>query len=118
MGGGKEELTYYPPLIYYKPPLNKYWGPFTDIVSGVQSKEHHDWEQSVVEAHHYIKALCPRNGVLLDPMLGSATTIVAGLQSGLGLKCIGIEVDGAAYSSSEIRVRKVLDGLSEKKDSA
>jgi ParB-like chromosome segregation protein Spo0J len=100
-----------PVLGYCKPPFNKYWRPFPDMVAGQKSKEHHDWEQSVIEAVHYIKALCPKDGVLLDPMMGSATTLVAGLS--LGIKCIGIEIDKAAYSTAEDRIKNTLKELSE-----
>ena len=98
-----------PVLIYYKPPLRKYWHPFIDMVSGGQSKENHEYEQSVAEALHYIKDLCPKKSVLVDPMMGSGTTILAGLHSNLGLKCIGIEIDKAAFAVSQERVKKAMD---------
>ena len=78
------------------------------MVSGGESKEHHDWEQSVGEALHYIKAFCPRDGVLLDPMAGSGTSLIAGLQAGLGLKCIGIELDKATFIKTEQRINNYL----------
>jgi hypothetical protein len=107
-----------PVLVYYKPPLRKYWHPFYDMVSGGQEKDHHHYEQSVAEAVHYIKAVCPANGVLLDPMMGSATTIVAGLHADLGLTCIGCEVDKAAYATAEERVNNTIEQLQSKKESA
>ena len=100
-----------PVLIYYKPPLRKYWSAFVDMVSGGQSKENHEYEQSVAEALHYIKDLCPKNSVLVDPMMGSGTTILAGLHSNLGLKCIGIEIDKAAFAVSQERVKKAMDKI-------
>jgi len=105
-------------LIYYKPPLHVYWPTITDMVSGGESKEHHDWEQSIGEALHYIKAFCPRNGVLLDPMMGSGTSIIAGLHSGLGCRCIGIEVDKAAFSTAQTRVQQTIDEIKGRKESA
>ena len=107
-----------PVLVYYKPPLRKYWRPFYDMVSGGQEKDHHHYEQSVAEAIHYIKAVCPKNGVLLDPMMGSASTIVAGLHADLGLACIGCEIDPAAYATAENRVRGTLERLQARRDSA
>ena len=85
-----------PLLIYYKPPLNVYWPTILDIYSGGEEKSDHEWQQSASEALHYIRAFCPPNGTLLDPCMGSGTSIIAALQSGLGLKCIGIELDKAA----------------------
>ena len=107
-----------PVLVYYKPPLRKYWRAFYDMVSGGQEKDHHDYEQSVSEALHYIKAVCPANGILLDPMMGSATTIIAGLHADLGLKCIGCEIDKAAYADAEQRVKKTIEQLQTRKESA
>jgi DNA modification methylase len=88
------------------------------MVSGGQEKDHHHYEQSVGEAVHYIKAVCPVNGVLLDLMMGSATTIVAGLHADLGLTCIGCEVGKAAYSTAEERVNNTIEQLQSKKESA
>lgn len=110
----KIQQMWKPILIYYKPPLNKYWKPFIDMVSGGQSKEHHDWEQSVGEAAHYINALCPANGILVDPMMGSGTTLVAGLSIQKNLNCIGIEIDKAAYGTAQERISKTLATLPEK----
>jgi hypothetical protein len=107
-----------PVLVYYKPPLQKYWHPFYDMVSGGQEKEHHMYEQSVAEAVHYIKAVCPVNGVLLDPMMGSGTSIVAGIHADLGLRCIGCEVDKAAFSDAEQRVQETVEQLKAGKESA
>jgi hypothetical protein len=107
----KVQQAWKPILIYYKPPLNKYWKPFTDMVSGGQSKSNHIWEQAVDEAAHYIKALCPKNGTLLDPMMGAGTSLVAGLKVNKGLKCIGIEIDPAAYGTSEERIKKALASM-------
>jgi DNA modification methylase len=76
------------------------------------------YEQSVAEAVHYIKAVCPAKGILLDPMMGSATTIVAGLHADLGLTCIGCEVDKAAYATAEERVSNTIKQLQSKKESA
>ena len=107
-----------PILIYYKHPKNIYWPTITDMVSGGESKANHPWEQSVVEASHYIKAFCPRDGVLLDPMMGSGTSLVAGLQSGLGLRCIGIELDKATYADAEQRVKDTIQQLQSRRETA
>ena len=107
-----------PILVYYKPPLRKYWRPFYDMVSGGQEKDHHHYEQAVAEAIHYIKAVCPRNGVLWDPMAGSATTIIAGLEAALGLTCIGCEIDKAAYATAEKRVKDTIERLQGRRESA
>ena len=107
-----------PILIYYKEPKNIYWPTITDMVTGGESKQHHDWEQSVVEASHYINAFCPRNSTLLDPMMGSGTSLIAGLQSGLGLRCIGIELDKGTYADAEQRVKDTIQQLQSQRETA
>jgi len=107
-----------PVLMFYKPPLNKWWRPTLDMVSGGESKENHDWEQSVAEAAHYIKTYCPKEGTLLDPMMGSGTSIIAGLESGLGFRCIGIEIDKAAFSTAQTRIERTLEEIKHRKETA
>lgn len=79
-------------LVYRKPPLEEiWWSPFEDVVSGGKAKDNHEWEQPVEEAVHFIKALCPPGGIVVDPMAGSGTTLVAAKQ--LGFPYRGIEID-------------------------
>jgi len=88
------------------------------MVSSGQEKELHHYEQSVGEALHYIKAVCPANGVLLYPMMGLATTILAGLHANLGLTCIGCEIDKAAYATAENRVKETIEKHQTRKKTA
>lgn len=48
-----------------------------------------NWEQPVDEAEFFISNLCPEHGVILDPMCGSGTTLVAA--KNLGRQYIGID---------------------------
>ena len=98
-----------PVLSYYKPPLRKHWNMFADMVSGGKNKDNHPWEQAESEAQHYIKALCPPNGTLLDPMMGSGTTLVAAHNLNMGIQATGIEIDGAAYGTAQDRVKQAQD---------
>lgn len=102
-------------LFYYKPPQKISWKPFFDIYfDGSEEKDQHDWQQSVAEAYHFISHLCPKkNGVLVDPCMGSATSIIAGLQTGKGLRCIGIDNDKAAYAKAQKRVQEYLDATND-----
>ena len=50
--------------------------------------------------------------------MGSGTSLVAGLQSGLGLKCIGIELDKATYIDAQHRINDTLEQLENGKESA
>lgn len=94
-----------PLLMFYKPKLNVIWGSIEDVVSGGREKEHHPWQQAVAEAEHFIRHLCPEGGIVLDPMCGSGTTLVAAKR--LGLRHIGIEID-------EETGRKALKRLNDK----
>jgi hypothetical protein len=95
-----------PLLIYYKPPLNIYWPMTHDIYSGGEEKSNHEWQQATSEALYFIKTFCPKNGTMIDPCMGSGTSIIAGLQSGLGLNCIGIELDKATFIEAQRRIQE------------
>lgn len=105
-------------LIYANPPVNIYWKPFCDMITGGQSKEHHEYEQSVAEALYFIQYLCPKNGVMVDPFMGSGTSIIAGLQSGLGIRCLGIEIDKATFTTAQNRIQQIQDEMTNSKETA
>jgi len=106
------QQTYKPVIAYCKPPLNVFWNPFLDMVSGGRSKENHEWEQPVEEASHFIKNLCPPNGVICDPMMGSGSCILAGMA--LGMECIGIEANTTSYEIAMKRVENAEKELKKK----
>jgi len=114
----KVHQAWKPILIYFKEPLDRHWHPFLDMVSGGEEKADHPYQQSTAEALHYIKALVRPNATLWDPMLGSGTTLVAGLHANLGLSLIGCEIDKAAYAVAEQRIKRVQAELSKTKESA
>ena len=69
--------------VHYKPLLwfvkGQFEGDFViDVIeSKWLAKNWHDWEQSEAEAAHCISKICPEDGMVLDPMCGSGTTLVA-----------------------------------------
>jgi hypothetical protein len=73
-----------------------------DVMSGGQEKTHHIWQQAESEASYWIEKLCPNDGFVCDPFLGSGTTAVAAKK--LGRKWIGIEIneDTAKLASKRI----------------
>lgn len=94
-----------PVLMYGKPPVKVHWATsFADFVTGGKEKADHEWQQSLAEAEHYIKAVCPAGGVVLDPFLGSGTTALAAKR--LGMQYIGIEVDPATAARARMRVEE------------
>ena len=63
----------------------------SDMMSGGREKSHHEWQQAEAEAMYWIENLCPPNGVVCDPFLGSGTTAVAAEH--LNRSWVGIELD-------------------------
>lgn len=75
----------------------------SDVVSGGKEKADHDWQQSLAEASYWIEQLCPKDGIVVDPFLGSGTTALACEQ--LKRRWVGFEIDPetAAVSSKRIK---------------
>jgi ParB-like chromosome segregation protein Spo0J len=96
------QQAYKPIVAYCKPPFTPNWETFCDMVSGGREKDAHDWQQAVEEAHYYIKHVCPKGGTICDPMMGSGTSILAGMS--LGLDCKGIEIDTTAYATAKKKI--------------
>lgn len=48
-----------------------------DLVTSQQEKEHHPWQQSVVEAEYYIARLTKKRELVVDPFCGGGTTAYA-----------------------------------------
>ena len=55
-----------------------------------------------------IKATCPSQGVLLDPFVGTGSTVVAGLM--FGRRAIGIDVSQEYLDVAKLRLRGVQMG--------
>lgn len=51
----------------------------------------HEWAQGCGEAAYLIENLCPKDGLVLDPMVGSGTTLMVALR--LGREFLGVEID-------------------------
>jgi len=62
-----------------------------DVMSGGEEKAVHDWQQSQSEAAYWIGKLCPKDGLVCDPFIGSGTTAAAAKE--LGREWIGFEID-------------------------
>ena len=97
-------------VLYCKLPFDAWWKQFSDSATGGKEKDGHDWQQPEAEAEHYIKALCPKDGLVVDPMCGSGTTAAAALR--LGRRCIAIDSDTAVYNYAVERIERLKKELS------
>lgn len=91
-----------PVVMYYKEPLELWWDWFSDMTSGGKEKDAHDWQQAEAEAAHFIKALCPNGGLIVDPFAGGGTSLAAARK--LGLRYIGYEIDKTAFDAAQVRL--------------
>lgn len=73
-----------------------------DTVTGDKEKDLHDWQQRQSDAEYYISGLCPADGIVCDPFLGSGTTAAAA--KALGRKWIGFEIDPATAAVATNRL--------------
>jgi site-specific DNA-methyltransferase (adenine-specific) len=95
--GGQRRLHGWKVRVAWKPLLwfvkGRYRGDYvTDMIdSSPGDKSLHDWAQGCGEAAYLIEKLCPAGGLVLDPMCGSGTTLVAARR--LGRLGLGVELD-------------------------
>jgi len=91
-----------PILIFNKPPLTAppYFGD--TITASPRNKSLHGWQQGQAPFERLIEQFCPSNGVVLDPMAGTGTTLLAAKK--LGRKSIGIEVNPETFITMQKRL--------------
>jgi len=75
-----------------------------DVISGGREKDHHEWQQAEGEATYWIEKLCPPDGLVCDPFLGSGTTAAAAKK--LKRRWIGIEIDPIQAKLATERISK------------
>lgn len=77
---------------------------FEDTVAGDMEKTEHEWQQGVLEAETIIKALTSPDDLVLDPMCGSGTTLLAARRC--GRRYLGIEAKVETASLARERMAK------------
>jgi len=93
-----------PILIYQKPPRKMCKEAFVDVISGKKQKKFHPWEQSIHDALHLLSRFAGPGDMILDPFMGSGTTILAAKL--LGLEAIGFEIDPDTYRTASERLNQ------------
>jgi hypothetical protein len=91
-----------PLIVFNKSPrtLPQFFG---DLIKGEgMEKNLHEWQQGEAELSQIIETFCPPNGIVLDPMAGSGTTLAAAKR--LNRKAIGIEKDPTTFEKMKGRL--------------
>jgi hypothetical protein len=89
----------------YAPALKREW--FCDRWEGDgRTKENHNWEQGLGEAHSLIEYFTFPGDIVVDPFLGSGTTAIAAQR--LRRKFIGSDIDEQAVGISRARVNEEI----------
>lgn len=96
-----------PVLGFYKPPLDAWWDWFPDLATGSKEKAEHEWQQATAEAVHYVEALCPPGGVVLDPMAGSGTVCIAAILA--ERQWIGFEKVAETVDVARVRIHEAME---------
>jgi site-specific DNA-methyltransferase (adenine-specific) len=95
---------YKPILVYRKPggpPID--WSPILDVCSeGKQEQNLHPWQQALAESEYFMKKLFAPGSTVLDPMMGSGTTLVAAMNC--GMNAIGFEQDPVTFETAKKRI--------------
>jgi ParB-like nuclease domain len=69
-------------------------------------KSHHDWEQGLDEAVHYLEALVPAGSLVVDPCMGSSTCGAAAIRC--GMKFQGCEIDDETFQKAKGRLAQEM----------
>ncbi len=72
------------------------------VTEGGVDKQHHDWQQSTTAAAYYIEHLTQPGELVVDPFLGSGTTLLAAVA--LGRRGIGYELDSDTANIARQRI--------------
>jgi site-specific DNA-methyltransferase (adenine-specific) len=77
-------------------------GVISDVIVGDMEKTEHEWQQGIAEAEAVVKALTSPDDLILDPMCGSGTTLIAARRC--GRPWLGIEVKAETASLARERL--------------
>ncbi len=102
--------THWKPILLYK--KGEYKRKFNaDIFrGGKKDKTYHVWQQALETFEWLVDRFTNPGDLILDPFLGSGTTMIAALK--YGRRCIGIDCDPKALNATKIRIQEL--GLASK----
>ena len=74
-----------------------------DLIESTQEKDHHPWQQSVVEATYFIDKLTKKGELVVDPFCGGGTTPYAAKE--IGRKWWSCEIDEKHAATARKRMQ-------------
>lgn len=93
------------PIIWYSKGAPIVCGTIPDGISPFEpQKDDHRWQQPENWVLHFMKALVPPNGLVLDPFVGTGTTCK--VCDELGISSIGIDIDPKQIQTAQERISK------------
>jgi DNA methylase len=99
----KRVINAWKPLLVFGKGTSRFPQTVWDVYQGNGvSKDHHDWEQGLDEAVHYLEALVPAGSLVVDPLMGSATCGEAALRCGMRFQ--GCEIDAEIFKRAQTRI--------------
>ena len=78
------------------------------VVRHAPDKSAHEWSQSLVDAEYYIDHLSVPGELIIDPMVGGGTTVLAARN--LGRRIIACDTDEQAIARASARLERESDG--------
>jgi hypothetical protein len=95
------------PLLVFGKGTSRFPQTVWDVFQGTGvGKDHHDWEQGVDEAVHYLEALVPAGTLVVDPCMGASTCGVAAIRC--GMRFHGCEIDAETFQQAQRRVAQEM----------
>jgi site-specific DNA-methyltransferase (adenine-specific) len=102
----KEICGYKPILVFQKPPVGKPYKSFVDIIKGSgREKGLHEWQQSEGELTPLIETFTKEGDIIMDPFMGSGTTLAAALRN--NRRSIGFDIDPKVEEVVRIRIGSI-----------
>jgi hypothetical protein len=91
---------------YRHEPSEAWWHPLTDRLEYRPEKFAGRWQQPVREVTYLVRSLCPAGGVVFDAAVGTGTTALASI--GSGMQFIGGDADEEMVAIAKARIAEHL----------